>query len=164
MPPSSDPFSRRKSGVPHGGGMKHHVTLAAALVALLSLPALTVTALGQETRASATAKLDKEFAASDANKDGFLSPAEIEARMGRMKVGAGKTLDPTHAKRVAALFLARADTNKDGKVSKAESAALMGAVFNAYDTNRDGKVDATEAARARAAAKGAVQAKAGPKR
>lgn len=144
--------------------MKHHLTLAAALVALLSLPALTVTALGQETRASATAKLDREFAASDTNKDGFLSPAEIEARMGRMKVGAGKTLDATHAKRVAALFLARADTNKDGKVSKAESNALMGAVFNAYDKNGDGKVDATEAARARAAAKGAVQGNAAPKR
>ncbi|WP_159753731.1 EF-hand domain-containing protein [Sphingomonas sp. 8AM] len=144
--------------------MKHHVTLAAALVALLSLPALTVTALAQETRASATAKLDKEFAASDANKDGFLSPAENEARMGKMKVGPGKTLDPTHTKRIAALFLARADTNKDGKVSKAESAALMGAVFNAYDKNGDGKVDGTEAARARAAAKGAAQGKATPKR
>jgi len=145
--------------------MKHHATLAAALAAFLSLPALTVTALGQETRASATAKLDKEFAASDANKDGFLSPAEIEARMGKMKMGGGKSLDPTHAKRVAALFLARADTNKDGKVSKAESGALMGAVFNAYDTNKDGKVDGAEAARARAAANGAANgaAKSGAK-
>lgn len=143
--------------------MKHHATLAAALVAFLSLPALTATVLAQETRASATAKLNREFAASDANKDGFLSRTEIEARMGKMKVGGGKTLDATHAKRVAALFLARADTNKDGKVSKAESDALMGAVFSAYDTNRDGKVDPAEAARARAAANGAVQ-KAGPTR
>jgi hypothetical protein len=154
------PFTRGKSAAGHGAGMKHHATLAAALVAFLSLPALSAVAMGQETRASATAKLDKEFAASDANKDGFLSPAEIQARMGKMKMGGGKSLDPVHAKRVAALFLARADTNKDGKVSKAESDALMGAVFNAYDTNRDGKVDGTEAARARAAAGGAVQGKA----
>lgn len=144
--------------------MKNHVTLAAALVALLSLPALTVTALGQETRASATAKLDKEFAASDTIKDGFLSRGEVEARMAKMKMASGRTLDATHAKRVAALFITRADTNKDGKVSRAESDALMGAVFSAYDTNKDGKVDGTEAARARAAANGAVKGKAGPAR
>ncbi|KTT75398.1 hypothetical protein NS334_03620 [Sphingomonas endophytica] len=128
------------------------------------MPALTVTALGQETRASATAKLDAEFKASDVNSDGFLSPAEVEARMGKMKAGPGKTLDPTHAKRIAALFIARADTNKDGKVSKAESDALMGRIFSAYDVNKDGKVDGAEAARARAAASGAVQGKAAPKR
>lgn len=143
--------------------MKSHTTIAAALIALLSLPALAVTALGQETRASATAKLDAEFAASDANKDGFLSAAEIEARMGKMKVGGGKTLDATRAKRVAGLFLARADTNKDGKVSKAESDALMGAVFSAYDVNKDGKVDGAEAARARAAAGGVAKNGAVPK-
>ncbi|MEG8040903.1 hypothetical protein QP166_16740 [Sphingomonas sp. LR60] len=167
-PPLADPFSARqrggRQGREHEASCHPLPTLAAALVAFLSLPALTATVLAQETRASATAKLDKEFAASDANKDGFLSPAEIEARMRKMKVGSGKTLDATHAKRVAALFLARADTNKDGKVSKRESDALMGAVFNAYDTNKDGKVDATEAARARAAAGGAAQGKATPKR
>lgn len=140
--------------------MKTHLTLAAALAALLALPALTVTALAQETRATAIAKLDKEFKDSDTNNDGFLSRAEVEARMGKMKVGPGRTLDATHAKRVAALFIARADTNKDGKISKAESDALMGRIFNAYDVNKDGKVDGAEAARARAAASGAVAGKA----
>ncbi len=115
--------------------------------------------LAQETRATATQKLDGEFAASDTDGDGYLSPPEIEARMRKMKLGGGKTLDATHAKRVAALFLARADTDKDGRVSKAESAALMGQVFSAYDLNRDGKVDAGELAKARAAAKGAAGAK-----
>ena len=122
-------------------------TLAAALVAFLSIPALTAVSFAQETRAGATAKLDAEFAASDTNRDGFLSPAEVEARMMRMKLSGGRTLDAVHAKRVAALFMARADANKDGKVSKAESAALMGTVFSAYDLNRDGKVDASEAAK-----------------
>ncbi len=122
----------------------------------VALATIASPALAQETRATATQKLDAEFAASDANKDGFLSPAELEARMARMKLGGGRTLDATHAKRVAALFLARADTNKDGKVSQAESAALMGQVFSAYDLNRDGKVDASELAKARAAGKAAV--------
>jgi Ca2+-binding EF-hand superfamily protein len=132
----------------------------------LALLATTVAtpAAAQETRASASAKLDAEFAASDTNKDGFLSPAEFEARATKMKVGGGRTLDATHAKRVATLFFARADTNKDGKVSKAESDALMGAVFNAYDVNRDGKVDGAEATKARAAAKGVTKADAPPKK
>ncbi|TCP35529.1 hypothetical protein [Sphingomonas sp. BK235] len=137
-------------------------TLAAALVALLATPALTVAALGQETRASATAKLDTEFAASDANKDGYLSLPELEARMAKMKVR-GKALDPVHAKRVAALVMARGDLDKDGKLSRAESDQLMGAVFSAYDLNHDGKVDAAEAARARAAANGVAKG-ATPKR
>lgn len=124
-------------------------------IALIGAPALfTAPASAQETRASANAKLDAEFAASDTNKDGFLSPAEVEARMTKMKVGGGKSLDATHAKRVATLFFARADTNKDGKVSAAESSALLGAVFSRYDLNKDGKVDAKEAAAARAAAQG----------
>ena len=134
-------------------------TLVAALVAAFASPATA-----QETRASAATKLDAEFAASDANKDGFLSPAEFEARALKMKIGGGRTLDAVHAKRVATLFFARADSNKDGKVSKAESDALMGAVFNAYDVNKDGKVDGAEAAKARAAANGVAKAGAAPKK
>lgn len=126
-------------------------------IALIGAPALfAMPASAQETRASANAKLDAEFAASDMDKDGFLSPAEVNARMTKMKVGGGKSLDATHAKRVATLFFARADTNKDGKVSAAESSALLGAVFSRYDLNKDGKVDGAEAATARAAAKGAT--------
>jgi hypothetical protein len=121
------------------------------LAAILSA-ALIVPAAAQETRATANAKLDTEFAQSDTNRDGFLSPAEIQARMGKMKLGGGKTLDPVHAKRMTALFIARADTNKDGKVSEAESQALMGQVFARYDLNKDGRVDPQEAAAARAAA------------
>lgn len=121
--------------------------------AFLLLAAFAATpGAAQETRASATAKLDAEFGQSDTNKDGFLSAAELEARMGRMKVG-GKPLPAVNAKRLAALFIARADTNKDGKVSEAESQATMQQVFARYDTNRDGRVDGQEAAAARAAAK-----------
>ncbi|MBB3473753.1 EF-hand domain-containing protein [Sphingomonas sp. BK345] len=143
--------------------LRTHTTLAAALVALLATPALTVAAMGQETRATATAKLDSEFAASDTNKDGYLSLAELEGRMAKMKIR-GKTLDAVHAKRVAALVMTRGDLDKDGRLSRAESDQLMGAVFSAYDLNHDGKVDAAEAARARAMADGVAKGGAAPKK
>ena len=130
----------------------------ALILAALTLPALALTqvapAAAQETRKSAETKLDGEFAASDTNHDGFLSQAEVLARMSNMKVAGGKKLDPAQAKKIAALFMARADTNKDGKVSEAESQALMTKVFSRYDLNHDGRVDGQEAAAARAAAKG----------
>ena len=135
----------------------------ALFLAALALPALALTqvapATAQETRKSAETKLDSEFAASDTNHDGFLSQAEVLARMSNMKVSGGKRLDPAQAKKIATLFMARADTNKDGKVSEAESQALMANVFSKYDLNHDGRVDGQEAA-ARAAAKNA--AKSGP--
>ena len=118
------------------------------LAVLLAAPAAA-----QETRASANAKLDAEFKQSDGNGDGFLSRAEIEARLRRMKVAGGRTLDPVQAKRISGLFLARGDTNKDGRVSRTESRALMGAVFARYDSNGDGRVEGAEAQQARAAAR-----------
>ena len=126
------------------------------LLAALLLPA---PAFAQETRASAAAKLDKEFASSDTNHDGFLSLAELQARMGKMKVAGGKTLPPAKAKQVAQLFLTRADTNKDKRVSEAESQAIMRAVFARYDVNGDGTVGGAEAAKARAAARAKVGVK-----
>lgn len=130
------------------------------IVAPLALLALATPALAQETRASANAKLDAEFAQSDANKDGALSMDELVARMSKMKVGS-KPIPATNAKRLAALFMARADANKDGKVSEKESQALMSQVFNRYDLNKDGRVDGKEAAAARAAAQGMSQGKSG---
>jgi len=140
-------------------------TTRALFLLAFAAPTLALTqtapAAAQETRRSAETKLDGEFAASDTNKDGFLSQAEVLARMSRMKVAGGKTLDPAQAKKIATLFVARADTNKDGKVSEAESQALMSNVFAKYDLNHDGRVDGQEAAAARAAAKGAAT-KSGP--
>lgn len=113
-------------------------------ITLLALLALATPALAQETRASAAAKFDKEFAASDANKDGVLDRAEVAARMQHMKVGGGKDLDAVHAKRVADLWFTNADANKDGKVTRAEAQALLAKTFDRYDANRDGKVGAAE--------------------
>lgn len=138
------------------------MTRALPLTALAALviPTLALPASAQETRKSAETKLDGEFAASDTNHDGFLSQAEVLARMSAMKVAGGKKLDPAQAKKIATLFMARADTNKDGRVSEAESQALMNQVFSRYDLNHDGRVDGQEAAAARAAARSA--GKSGP--
>lgn len=133
----------------------HYRTILTAfgLVALLSAPALlSVPARAQETRASAIAKHDAEFAASDTNKDGALSRAEVAKRFDRMKAGKA-ALNDTQAKGLENLWFSRADRNKDGKVTKAESKALMLSLFDRYDVNGDGKVNGEEAMKARAAAR-----------
>jgi hypothetical protein len=119
---------------------------------LLVLAGLATPALAQETRASASAKFKAEFAASDTNKDGVLTRAEVQARIGNMKVGPGRP-DPVHAKRLADLWFTSADKNKDGKVTQAEAQALLAATFAKYDVNKDGKIGGDE----RAAAKADVQ-------
>lgn len=121
------------------------------LLALAALPFLATPALAQTSRSAAASSLDSEFQRSDTNHDGYLSRAEVEARMAHMRVGA-KEVDAVHAKRLADLFMTRADADKDGKVSAAESRALLGTVFAAYDLNHDGKIDPQEAAAARQAA------------
>lgn len=106
------------------------------LILFLALLGLAAPAVAQETRASAAAKFDKEFAASDANRNGVLDRAEVQARMQHMKVGGGKDLDAVHAKRVADLWFANADTNKDGKVTRAEAQALLARTFDRYEAER----------------------------
>jgi hypothetical protein len=108
--------------------------------------------LAQETRASASAKFAKEFAASDTNHDGVLTRAEVQARIGHMGAGAQK-IDPVHAKRLSDLWFDRADANKDGKVTQGEAQALLAATFQRYDANHDGKIGDDERAAATAGAK-----------
>lgn len=102
------------------------MTRAPLLLALLTLatPAVAQTHGG--------ASFAKEFAATDANKDGILTRAEVAARMRHMKVAGRGELDATHAKRVADLWFANADTNKDGKVTRAEGQALLDKTVAAY--------------------------------
>ena len=120
---------------------------------LLVLAGLATPALAQETRASAAAKFKTEFAASDTNKDGVLTRAEVLARIDNMKVGAGRP-DPVHAKRLADLWFTSADKNKDGKVTQAEAQALLAATFAKYDANHDGKIGGDEHAAAKAQIQG----------
>ncbi|MEG3163483.1 EF-hand domain-containing protein [Sphingomonas sp. PB2P19] len=116
-------------------------------LAILALAGLATPALAQETRASAAAKFQKEFAASDTDKDGVLTRAEVQARIGQMKAGQGR-VDPVHAKRMADLWFGSADRNKDGKVSQTEAQALLAATFAKYDANGDGKIGGDERAAA----------------
>ena len=119
---------------------------------VLALAGLATPAFAQETRASASAKFKTEFAASDSNKVGVLTRAEVQGRISNMKVGPGRP-DPVHAKRLADLWFTSADKNKDGKVTQAEAQALLAATFAKYDANKDGKIGGDE----RAAAKAEVQ-------
>lgn len=118
---------------------------------LLALPLLGLAApvSAQETQATAAARFSREFAQSDANKDGVLTRDEVSARMGRMKAGA-KKMDPVHVKRLTDLWFTRADLNKNGKVTEPEAQTLLAAVFKRYDRDGDGKLGGGE----RAAAKG----------
>ena len=119
-------------------------------IPLLTLAIIASPVSAQETRASASAKFKAEFAASDANKDGVLTQAEVQARIQRMRAGKTKT-DPVHAKRLAGLWFANADANKNGKVTEAEGQALLVATMDRYDANRDGKVGTGEKAQAKKA-------------
>ncbi len=125
------------------------LTLSTVLVAGIALPATA-----QDTRASASAKYDLEFNATDTNRDGVLTRGEVQARIAKMQA-AGNRIDPVHSKRLADLWFDHADTNKDGKVTRAEGQALLAKTFDLYDRNHDGKIDADE----RAAANGAVKGK-----
>lgn len=118
------------------------------IVSILALTAVVAApALAQETQASAAAKFKREFAASDANHDGVLELAEVQARIGHMKVGPGEP-DQTHARRLAELWFQTADRNHDGKVTEPEAQALLTATFKKYDANGDGKIGGDERATA----------------
>ncbi len=94
-------------------------------------------------------RIDRDFVAADANKDGFADRAELES-------AEAKGL----AARKAALIRQREagfrqlDTNKDGNLTIAEFNATVNAtpvrkadatpVLNRFDTNKDGKVSLAE--------------------
>ncbi|MBB4154762.1 Ca2+-binding EF-hand superfamily protein [Sphingomonas jinjuensis] len=99
--------------------------------------------VAQDTQASAAAKFRREFRASDADKDGFLSRPEVQARIGRMSAGA-KSVDPVHAKRLGDLWFDAADSDRDGKVSEAEAQRLLTATFKRYDVDGDGRIEPGE--------------------
>ncbi|WP_374295905.1 hypothetical protein [Sphingomonas sp.] len=127
----------------------HRFVLAAAAV---SAATIALPATAQETQATAAAKFSREFKATDTNKDGVWSKAEVAARIGRMGA-ANKKFDKAHTDRLASKWFAAADANKDGKVTEKEAQALLAATFQAYDANRDGRIGAGE----RSTAKKAIQ-------
>lgn len=102
-------------------------------------------------------KIKAEFDKTDANKDGVLTRAEIDARVARMDVGKAK-MAPGKAKAISGAWFNTADANHDGKVTPTEMQGLFRALASRYDTNHDGVVSLDE----RAAARAAVIGPAGP--
>lgn len=134
----------------------HRLVVAVALVALstpaLSTPVLSSPALAQDRPATARAKLSTEFKATDTNKDGVLTRAEVASRFARMRTTASR-ITPEQQKRLGDLWFTRTDANKDNKVTEAEAQALLGRVFDRYDVNGDGKIEPGERAAALKSAK-----------
>jgi len=121
-------------------------SLALLPLFLLATPALAADKVDPKLRA--------EFDKSDLNHDGFLSRAEVMARVNRMDVGKQK-MPAGKAQAIAGAFFNTADANHDGKVSPVEMQGLFRALASRYDTNHDGVVSLEERAAARAAVVGA---------
>ncbi len=124
-------------------------------------------------KAAFVQRVDAAFTNVDANKDGSVDKAEIEAAESKslaarkaalltQREAAFKELDkdkngsltltefnaPLVAQALpkadAAPMLARLDTNKDGKISAAENRAPAIAEFDSADTNKDGTISVEE--------------------
>ena len=124
--------------------------LALALAVALSSPAAA-----QSSRAAALAQLRAEFAATDIDHNGYLTRAEVAARIAHMKMaGAAHPLSRQQADQLTALWFQRTDANGDGRVTLAESEATMTQLFDRYDTNHDGVISPAERAAARSTMRG----------
>lgn len=156
----------------------NRILLAGAALAATALPALASAQTApaaqgpqSETRAVFTQNVDQSFSAVDANKDGFVTKAEIEAaqtqQIQELKARADaqlaaefQKLDTNKDKQLsmaefsagagampspdAAAPLAKLDKNKDGKISRDEYRAPKLADFDKADSNHDGTLTIAE--------------------
>lgn len=89
-----------------------------------------------EFKAMESARQTRMFARMDANKDGKIVQAEMEAARQRMEAeGRGP---PPGGRPGGGGFLMRLDANHDGAVTRAEMAAATEQRFRMADTNQDG--------------------------
>ena len=157
--------------------MLFRIVAAASLAALSSMTLAQESAASEEakpiTRSAISAELDADYADMDADKDGKVTPTEINTRL--VKTAEAKVemfrkerdaafakLDtngdgnisraefderaklPTVKEPDAKPFLARFDANKDGTISKDEFRAPTLANFDKADKNKDGTVTPSE--------------------
>lgn len=104
------------------------------------------------TRADVQARVTQHFGKLDANKDGFITRAELDARASTV---AGKRA------RGAGNLFARLDANQDGTITRAEADAARakaaqqrqdapgagnrkGGIFERFDSNKDGQITRAE--------------------
>ena len=141
--------------------MLRPLSLAAVALVATQFPALAQSKPapkpGAKTVAAVSPRVAAEFKASDTNRDGFLSRAEVGARTGRMDVGATK-MSPQQVAMLTDTLFARADANRDGKLSASEMQRMLTATARRYDTNGDGVVSIAEREAARAATLNEVRA------
>lgn len=116
---------------------------------------------GVLTRDEAMAQADARFDRLDTNKDGKLTPDEMQPRGTLARaVGSPPPADgaaPSPAPAGPAMggngfggrMFARIDTNGDGEIDREEFRALAARRFNRMDSNKDGKIDAAERQAAR---------------
>ena len=117
---------------------------------------------GVLTRDEAMAQADARFDRLDTNKDGKLTPDEMQPRRAMGGADAappppppadGASSPPPAAGPAGRGFggrmFARLDTNGDGVIDREEYRALAARRFDRMDTNKDGKVDAAERQAAR---------------
>ncbi len=105
---------------------------------------------GRVSQAEFTAKDGKnaaDFARIDANRDGYVTAAEMDAYKAGMKSGkdphqAGHHQSGQHQSSPSKMK--QADTDGDGRVSQAEHTAWSTAEFSRMDTNRDGYITSDE--------------------
>jgi hypothetical protein len=150
--------------------MKKIAFAGVALAALAALPAFAQPSVegpagGKPiTRADVQGRVEARFARADANRDGFVTRDEVEARRGEGR----DRLKARRGDRREALF-ARLDSNRDGVLSREEFDApragvgegqrrsqrfgrgggmgggFRGRAFAALDSDRDGRVSLVEA-------------------
>ena len=110
---------------------------ACALAFVLALPALAQTAPATRPilRDNVLKRAGAQFDKQDANKDGMLDKAEMDAAI----EDAVNKLRARMQQRYA-----EADANKDGHISREEFVAARGVWFSGVDTNADGIIDANE--------------------
>lgn len=103
----------------------------------LTLVALLASSLAMAQGTDATVKIDRDFAAMDANKDGNIDRAEYRRFIQERFERQAQALDQAfHAM----------DSDRNGQVSKAEAAAnpIIAGAFDGLDENRDGNLSLAE--------------------
>jgi len=96
---------------------------------------------GAVSSAEHAAGAQKMFTAMDANKDGYVTAAEMDAHWAAKGAKDGKA---DRMKMSSADKIKEIDTDGDGKISAAEHAAGSQKMFAKLDANSDGKVTSAE--------------------
>jgi Ca2+-binding EF-hand superfamily protein len=100
--------------------------VAAAAVTTVALAQAPATRAGPQIRAAVAAKVQQHFERVDANRDGAITQAEVQALHAQRGERAAKRADRSGRRDPAQRF-ARLDANKDGQVTKGEFDALRAA-------------------------------------